>query len=132
MKAFAATGIAAPLTASLELVEVDEPRPAPDEALISVEAYSVNRGEALSLNGRFGPGTPAAGRVDHQVDLAVAKQGHGVHPGRLVADLGDDRRHGDAVVFEVGGRAARGGQREAQLDEPAGRRHARCFVPVGE
>src|ERR1700730_7653940 len=71
MKALTATGKPAPLTESIALAEADEPRPAADEALVAVEAFSVNRGEALSLTGAYGtpaqagwrPGQDVAGRV---------------------------------------------------------------------
>lgn len=61
MKAMVADG-----SGSVRLAEVDEPRAASDEALVAVEAYSVNRGETFLLeHPRQGwrPGKDVAGRV---------------------------------------------------------------------
>ena len=63
MKAMAATGRTGP---SVELVAVDQPQPRPDEALIKVEAYSVNRGETFQLEAPrpdWRPGKDVAGLV---------------------------------------------------------------------
>jgi len=68
MKAWVATGRSSEL---LELAEVPEPVPAPGEAIVEVAAYSVNRGEILSLAGAYGaparagwrPGQDIAGTV---------------------------------------------------------------------
>src|SRR4051794_32644623 len=49
------------------LGEAPEPRPAPGEALVAVEAYSVNRGETFLLEAprdRWRPGQDVAGRVE--------------------------------------------------------------------
>lgn len=51
---------------ALELVEVDEPRPGPDAAVVAVEAFSPNRGETFLLEGAepgFRPGKDVAGVV---------------------------------------------------------------------
>jgi NADPH:quinone reductase-like Zn-dependent oxidoreductase len=53
--------------ARLALGEAPEPAPAPDEALVAVEAYSINRGEIFLLEApRDGwrPGQDVAGRVE--------------------------------------------------------------------
>ncbi|MCC9309427.1 zinc-binding dehydrogenase [Kitasatospora sp. RB6PN24] len=64
MKAFTATGDAA---ATVRLTEVAEPVPHPDQALVKVEAYSVNRGETFQLErppgGGWRPGKDVAGLV---------------------------------------------------------------------
>jgi NADPH2:quinone reductase len=68
MKAWVATGRS---SEPLELAEVPEPVPAADEAIVEVAAYSVNRGEILSLTGAYGapaqagwqPGQDVAGTV---------------------------------------------------------------------
>ncbi|MYT73367.1 MULTISPECIES: zinc-binding dehydrogenase [unclassified Streptomyces] len=70
------------------LGEVPEPEPAPDEALIAVEAYCVNRGETLQLDGGLDrrrpgwrPGKDVAGTV-----LGAAADGTGPAAGtRVVA-----------------------------------------------
>ncbi|MFE9422620.1 zinc-binding dehydrogenase [Kitasatospora sp. NPDC006697] len=64
MKAFTATRDAA---ATVRLTEVPEPQPAPDQALVKVEAYSVNRGETFQLErppaDGWRPGKDIAGLV---------------------------------------------------------------------
>lgn len=71
--------------ALVALAEVDAPAPAPDEALVAVEAFSVNRGEILLLAAgrREPPGKDVAGRV-----LRAARDGSGPAAGsRVVAHL---------------------------------------------
>lgn len=63
MKAMTATGRTAP---SVDVAEVDQPQPRPDEALVRVEAYSVNRGETFQLEAPppdWRPGKDVAGLV---------------------------------------------------------------------
>lgn len=63
MKAMTATGRTDP---SVELTAVDQPQPRPDEALVKVEAYSVNRGETFQLEAppsHWRPGKDVAGLV---------------------------------------------------------------------
>jgi NADPH:quinone reductase-like Zn-dependent oxidoreductase len=63
MKAMTATGRIAP---SVALAAVDQPQPTADEALIKVEAYSVNRGETFQLEAPrpdWRPGKDIAGLV---------------------------------------------------------------------
>jgi NADPH:quinone reductase len=70
------------------LGEVPEPEPAPDEAVVAVEAYSVNRGETFQLDGGLDrtwagwrPGKDVAGTV-----LRAAADGSGPAAGtRVVA-----------------------------------------------
>jgi NADPH:quinone reductase len=67
------------------LSPVDPPEPAPDEALVAVEAFSVNRGEILLLqNGRTEPpGKDIAGRI-----VRTAADGSGPSAGaRVVAHV---------------------------------------------
>lgn len=55
------------VAARLRLSEVAQPGPAPDQALIKVEAFSLNAGEvraALSTAGRYVPGWDFAGTVE--------------------------------------------------------------------
>lgn len=72
---------------ALRLAEVDEPRPAPSEALIAVHATSLNRGElrllALRPNGWM-PGQDVAGVVER-----AAADGSGPAVGTRVAALVD-------------------------------------------
>src|SRR5436190_5025623 len=71
--------------ALVAVTEVDAPTPRPDEALIAVEAFSVNRGEVLLLaSGRQEPpGKDVAGRV-----LQAARDGSGPASGtRVVAHI---------------------------------------------
>lgn len=70
MKAVIATGLNT-LAESLEITDLPEPAPQADEAVVAVEAFSVNRGEALFLTGAYGtaaekgwrPGQDIAGVV---------------------------------------------------------------------
>jgi NADPH:quinone reductase-like Zn-dependent oxidoreductase len=70
MKALIATGRTV-LADSLELADLPEPTPQADEAVVAVQAFSVNRGEALFLTGAYGqtaekgwrPGQDIAGMV---------------------------------------------------------------------
>src|SRR5919197_1115679 len=68
------------------LGDVAEPSPAPNEALVAVEAYSVNRGEIFLLEApRDGwrPGQDVAGRVER-----AAADGSGPAAGTRVASRG--------------------------------------------
>ncbi|WNI22998.1 zinc-binding dehydrogenase [Streptomyces sp. ITFR-16] len=77
-----------PTGTSVLLGEAPEPEPAADEALVSVEAYSVNRGETFQLDGQLGrrwpgwrPGKDVAGTV-----IRAAADGTGPAAGtRVVA-----------------------------------------------
>jgi NADPH:quinone reductase-like Zn-dependent oxidoreductase len=63
MRALVATGNAA---SPLELREVDEPHPAPDEAVVEVKNVSINRGELRLLGARpagWRPGQDVAGTI---------------------------------------------------------------------
>jgi NADPH2:quinone reductase len=67
---------------SVRPADVDEPRPAADEAVIAVEAYSVNRGETFQLTrprAGWRPGKDVAGRV-----IAAAADGSGPGVGARV------------------------------------------------
>jgi NADPH:quinone reductase-like Zn-dependent oxidoreductase len=71
--------------ALVALADVDDPTPRADEALVAVEAYSVNRGEILLLSAgrRERPGKDIAGRV-----LQAAADGSGPDAGaRVVAHV---------------------------------------------
>src|SRR4051794_13255863 len=66
----------------VRLTEVDDPRPSPGEALVAVEAYSVNRGETLLLERPrpgWRPGKDVAGVVVH-----AAEDGRGPDVGTRV------------------------------------------------
>ncbi|HZU57006.1 MAG TPA: zinc-binding dehydrogenase [Actinocrinis sp.] len=66
MQAMTPTGRAGGSGPSVVLAAVDQPRPRPNEALVKVEAYSINRGETFQLEApRTGwrPGKDVAGLV---------------------------------------------------------------------
>ncbi|MFI9269748.1 zinc-binding dehydrogenase [Kitasatospora sp. NPDC052896] len=66
MKAFTATGRTGRTGESVRLAEVEEPAQRPDQALVKVEAYSVNRGETFQLErpaAGWRPGKDVAGLV---------------------------------------------------------------------
>lgn len=69
MKAMVATGNAA----LVELAEVPEPQPAANEAVIRVEAFSVNRGEMFSLTGVYGTMAPQGAVLGQDVAGRVVK-----------------------------------------------------------
>ncbi|MFD9405724.1 zinc-binding dehydrogenase [Streptomyces sp. NPDC059989] len=79
MRAFVPTGRTSP---GVVREEVPEPRPRPDEALVKVEAYSVNRGETFQLEAPapgWRPGKDVAGLV-----VRSAADGSGPEVGRRV------------------------------------------------
>ncbi|MET9318291.1 zinc-binding dehydrogenase [Kribbella sp. NPDC003505] len=88
MKALVATGTPGSLVA---FADVPEPTPTASEAVVQIEAFSVNRGEYFGLSGAYGtpaeagfrPGKDVAGRV-----LRAAADGSGPAVGqRIVAFL---------------------------------------------
>jgi NADPH2:quinone reductase len=84
MKALTATGVPA---RTVEFTEVAEPAAGPSEAVVEVDAFSVNRGEGFSLTGVYGapaergwlPGQDVAGRV-----VRAAEDGSGPSVGQRV------------------------------------------------
>ncbi len=81
----------------VRLAEVPEPQPAPDEAIIGVEAFSVNRGETFQLAApktHWRPGKDVAGRV-----LRAAADGSGPPEGARV--VGHPPSHGWAERVAV-------------------------------
>ncbi|MFI7010200.1 zinc-binding dehydrogenase [Streptomyces sp. NPDC050145] len=82
MRAYAPTGLAHTGAPHVVLTERPQPRPRPDEALIKVEAYSVNRGETFKLEepgATWLPSKDVAGLVVQQ-----AADGSGPEAGRRV------------------------------------------------
>src|SRR5262245_24299353 len=83
----------------LTLTETDEPKPTPDEALVSVCATSLNRGElrllAIRPNG-FAPGQDVAGVVER-----AAADGSGPAVGARVAALVDQAGWAERVAVPV-------------------------------
>jgi len=74
-------------TAPVELQELPEPKPAPNQALVAVHAFSLNRGELTLLRIRpagWRPGQDIAGTV-----LEAAADGSGPNPGTRVVALLD-------------------------------------------
>ena len=55
------------LSESLAFADVEELEPADDEAVVAVEAFSVNRGEAMILNGAYGVAAEAGRRLGQDV-----------------------------------------------------------------
>lgn len=86
-------------SAGPELQTVPDPQPAPGEALVGVEAFSVNRGE-LGLFGRrpdgWRPGQDIAGRV-----LAAAADGSGPPVGTRVVAMVDFGGWAERVAVPV-------------------------------
>src|ERR1700738_4614020 len=75
-------------TTPVELREVPEPQPAPNEALVEVRAFSLNRGELRLLQVRpegWRPGQDISGVV-----LRAAADGNGPRGGERVVALTDN------------------------------------------
>jgi NADPH:quinone reductase len=87
MKAFAVARDDAP---TLEMIEVEAPTPRPDEAVIAVNAFSVNRGETFLLEREragWRPGKDISGTV-----VAASADGSGPIVGaRVERDRGPAR-----------------------------------------
>jgi NADPH:quinone reductase len=114
MRAWTATG---PPDRTGEFTDIPEPSAGPGEAVVEVEAYSVNRGEIFSLSGVYGapaqrgwrPGQDIAGRV---IQVEAGASGFTVgqrvagHPGVadwadtpcVLADLENRQIRGNAVL----------------------------------
>jgi NADPH2:quinone reductase len=76
------------VSAPIELREVADPRPAPNEALVEVRAFSLNRGELRLFQSRpegWRPGQDISGVV-----LKEAADGSGPEPGTRVVALTDN------------------------------------------
>ncbi|MFE3190591.1 zinc-binding dehydrogenase [Nocardia sp. NPDC059240] len=71
----------------VEFADVLDPVPAPDQALVAVEAFSINRGDGFAMNGTYGS-LPAAGSVRGQdvagTVLRAAADGSGPTAGTRV------------------------------------------------
>jgi NADPH:quinone reductase-like Zn-dependent oxidoreductase len=121
MKAFAVARDDSP---AIELVEVDEPSPGPDRAIIAVEAFSLNRGETFLLEREgagWRPGKDVAGsvllatadgtgpavgaRVVAHVDGAGWAEKVAVPAGRL-AELPDNVSGAEAATLPLAGLTA--------------------------
>ncbi|MFE0463039.1 zinc-binding dehydrogenase [Kitasatospora sp. NPDC058965] len=98
MRAFVATRDAA---ATVRQAEVEEPVPRADEALVKVEAYSVNRGETFQLerppDGDWRPGKDVAGLV-----VQAAPDGSGPAVGRRVVGHPPAGGWGEYVAVPTG------------------------------
>jgi NADPH:quinone reductase-like Zn-dependent oxidoreductase len=82
-----------------ELVQLPDPRPAADEALVEVRAFSLNRGETRMLSMRA-PGTVAGWDVAGDVRAAAA-DGSGPPPGARVVGMMPARGGGWAELAAV-------------------------------
>ena len=95
MRALVATGSANAKT-PLELREVEEPSPAPDESIVAVRAVSINRGELRLLSVRpagWRPGQDIAGTV-----VSAAADGGGPAVGSRVVGLVDQAGWAERVA----------------------------------
>ena len=82
------------------IAEAEEPAPAPDEALVAVRAFSVNRGELALLKSRTGgwrPGQDVAGVV-----VEAAADGSGPAPGTRVVALVEQAGWAEQVAVPTG------------------------------
>ncbi len=82
-----------------ELVQLPDPRPAADEALVEVRAFSLNRGETRMLS-RLAPGTVTGWDVAGDVRAAAA-DGSGPPPGARVVGMMPARGGGWAELAAV-------------------------------
>lgn len=88
----------------LTLTDVPEPVPGPGEVLIAVEAYSVNRGEMLLLNGAYGQPAAAGRRLGQDVAgvvLTTAPDGTGPVAGTRVVGHPESGGWAEHVVIPV-------------------------------
>jgi NADPH2:quinone reductase len=95
MRALVATGPANAAT-PLELREVEEPSPAPNESVVAVRAVSINRGELRLLSVRpagWRPGQDIAGTV-----VTAAADGGGPAVGSRVVGLVDQAGWAERVA----------------------------------
>jgi NADPH:quinone reductase-like Zn-dependent oxidoreductase len=102
MKAWIATGRRAD---PLELADVPEPVPAAGEAIVDVTAYSVNRGEILSLNGSYGAPAQAGWRPGQDIAgivVRAAPGGAGPAVGTRVVGHSDGKGWAERVAVPVG------------------------------
>ncbi len=96
MRALIATGDPEEL---VTLADVADPIPAPNELIIGVEAFSINRGETFLLHAPrpgWRPGKDVAGRV-----LRAAADGSGPHAGTRVVAHADDSGWAERVAVAV-------------------------------
>jgi NADPH2:quinone reductase len=101
MQAWVATGNRDSL---LTLTDVGEPVPGQGEALIAVEAYSVNRGEMLLLNGEYGKPAEAGSRLGQDVAgvvLAASPDGKGPAEGTRVVGHPEGAGWAERVVIPL-------------------------------
>ena len=88
-------------SAPVELREVAEPQPAPNEALVEVRAFSLNRGELRLFQIRsvgWRPGQDISGVV-----LKQAADGSGAEPGTRVVALTDNAGWAERTVVPAAG-----------------------------
>lgn len=115
MKAWTATGRPG---LPLEFGEVPEPTAGPGDALVAVEAYSVNRGEMFALDGTYGspvqpgwrPGQDVAGRV-----IEAAPDGSGPAVGTRVVGHPEGGGWAERVAVPTGRLAVLPGQLTATV-----------------
>jgi NADPH:quinone reductase len=116
-----------------ELRSVPDPQPAPNEVVVQVEAFSLNRGELGLFAGRpegWRPGQDIAGRV-----LAPAGDGSGPAAGRRVVAMVDFDGWAQRVAVPVDRLAplpdAVEAERAAGFGSPGLPRCARCAAATG-
>jgi NADPH:quinone reductase-like Zn-dependent oxidoreductase len=88
-----------PQGAMIRLAEVARPEPGPDQAVVCVEAYSINRGETLLLERprpRWRPGKDVAGTV-----VRAARSGRGPREGARVVGHPADGGWAEQVAVDV-------------------------------
>ena len=113
MKAIVTTGEG---PAGVRVAEVEEPRPAADEALIAVEAFSVNRGETFQIESRtagFRPGKDVAGAV-----VEAAADGSGPQVGERVVAHATGAGWAERVAIATDRIAVLPGERTAAPADP--------------
>lgn len=84
----------------LELREVAEPEPAPDEAIVAVDAVSLNRGEVRAM--RAAPDGARAGWDLAGTVLVAAPDGSGPHEGARVVGLSNGRAWAEHCAVPTG------------------------------
>ena len=124
-------------------VDLEEPNPAPDQVVIEVEAFSINRGETFLLRAPqpgWRPGKDVAGRIvqaaaaGHGPEVGTRVVGHAEHSGwsqRVAVPLDGVALLPDAVPLEIAAALPLAGLTALRLLRVAGQLASRRVLLTG-